>query len=409
MSKDVRMRGFERRTDVADAVRLIDERVQPLHAETIELMSAGGRVLARDLASPVNVPAFRRAAMDGYAVIAEETFGATTHDPRSFRVAGESLPARPATVAVEPGRCVRIMTGAPVPDGADAVVPVESTERSEETVRVREPVTPGKHVGEPGEDIAQGTLLFRAGRKLKPQDLGVLSSIGVGRLLAIKKPRVGLIVTGNELLPPGSQPTDYSIVDANTPMLKALVERDGGTLLTGPILEDERALLQEALQTCAQETDVVLVSGGSSVGIEDHAPTLLAELGELSIHGMALRPASPAGIGFLEGKPVFLLPGNPVSCLCAYDFFAGRAVRIRAGLHPGWPHVRVRMPLERKISSVLGRTDYARVRIEKGKVLPLAIRGASILSSTTRAHGFVLIPRDAEGYAEGEAVEVFLY
>lgn len=409
MSKDVRMRGFERRTDVAEAIKLIDERVRPLTSETVELMSAGGRVLARDLASPVDVPAFKRAAMDGYAVIAEETFGATTHDPRPFTVVGESLPARPADVAVEAGTCVRIMTGAPVPDGADAVVPVEITEREEDIVHAREPITPGKHVGEPGEDIKTGTLLFRAGRKLKPQDLGVLSSIGVGRLLAIKKPRVGLIVTGDELLPPGSQPTGYSIVDANTPMLKALVERDGGTLLSGPILKDDRDLLKEALEVCAQQTDVVLVSGGSSVGVEDHAPVLLHELGELPVHGVALRPASPAGIGFLEQTPVFLLPGNPVSCLCAYDFFAGRAVRIRAGLHPNWPHVRVRMPLARKISSVLGRTDYARVRIEEGEVVPLAIRGASILSSTTRAHGFVLIPRDAEGFAEGEAVEVLLY
>jgi len=403
------MRGFESRTDVDDAIRLIDERVRPLRAETVELLAAGGRVLARDLASPVDVPAFPRAAMDGYAVVAEETFGATVHDPRRFRLVGESMPARPAGVAVEPGTCVRIMTGAPLPDGADAVVPVEVTERNGEEVAVREAVTPGRHVGAVGEDVKRGELLFRAGRKLKPQDLGVLSSVGVGRILAIRKPRVGLIVTGNELLPAGSQPSGYSIVDANTPMLLALVERDGGTLLTGPILGDDRTLLREAIGVCARDTDVLLVSGGSSVGVEDHAPDLVREMGELPVHGMALRPASPAGIGFIDDKPVFLLPGNPVSCLCAYDFFAGRAIRIRAGLHPGWPHVRVRMPLARKISSVLGRTDYARVRIENGKVVPLAIRGASILSSTTRAHGFVIVPRDAEGYPEGEAVEVHLY
>jgi molybdopterin molybdotransferase len=319
------------------------------------------------------------------------------------------MPANPAGIAVEAGCCIRIMTGAPMPDAADAVVPVEFTDRDGDAVRVREPVTPGKNVGEPGEDIRSGETLFRAGRKLKPQDLGVLSSVGIGRMFAIQKPRVGLIVTGNEILPPGSQPSEFSIVDANSPMLKALVERDGGTLLTGPILPDDRGRLEEALRVCAGETDIVLVSGGSSVGVEDHAPALLREMGELAVHGMALRPAAPAGIGFLDETPVFLLPGNPVSCLCAYDFFAGRAVRIRAGLHPEWPHVRVRIPLARKISSVLGRTDYARVRIEEGKVVPLAIRGAAILSSTTRAHGFVLVPRDAEGYAEGAAVEVLLY
>jgi molybdopterin molybdotransferase len=409
MGKDVRMRGFERRTDVDAALRLIDERVRPLPAESIDVMSAGGRVLARELLSPVDVPGFARSAMDGYAVAAEETFGATTHDPRPFRIVGESMPARPAEGAVEAGTCIRIMTGAPLPAGADAVVPVELTDVEGDTVRVREPVTPGRHVGRPGEDVRAGDRIFRAGRRLKPQDLGVLSSVGVGHFLVVRKPRVGLVVSGDELLPAGSQPEGHSIVDANTPMLKALVERDGGTLLTGPILRDERELLSEAIDVCARDADVLLMSGGSSVGVEDHAPNLVREKGELPIHGLALRPASPAGIGFIADKPVFLLPGNPVACLCAYDFFAGRAIRTLAGRSGAMPHIRVRMPLARKIPSVLGRTDYARVRIEEGKVVPLAIRGASILSSTTRAHGFVIVPRDAEGHAEGEAVEVHLY
>ena len=409
MADDVRMRGFSRRTDVDEAQRLIEERINTLDGELVDLMQASGRVVARTLTSPVNVPAFRRSAMDGYAVIAEETFGATTHDPRGFDIHGESLPAKPAASDVGPGTCVRIMTGAPVPESADAVVPVEFTELDDGRVLVREPVTPGKNVGGIGEDLKQGEELFRPGRRIKPQDLGVLSSVGLGRFFVVRQPKVSLIVTGQELLPPGSKPHGYSIVDSNTPMLKALVERDGGNLLTGPIIRDDRAALREALKVCSLETDVVLVSGGSSVGQEDHAPTLLAELGELAIHGIAMRPASPAGIGFLGPKPVFLLPGNPVSCLCAYDFFAGRAIRKLAGLHSGWPHVRVRMPLARKISSVLGRTDYARVRIEDGRVVPLAIRGAAILSSTTRAHGFVIVPKDAEGLAEGADAEVHLY
>ncbi|MEM8883393.1 MAG: gephyrin-like molybdotransferase Glp [Planctomycetota bacterium] len=409
MSHDVRMRGFERRTDVSEAVALIDARVGPLAAVPVGLLECAGRVLGRDLTAPVDVPGFRRSAMDGFAVVAEETFGATTHDPRPFAVVGRSLPARPAGATVAGDRCVRIMTGAPMPEGADAVVPVEFCDVDGESVRVREPVTPGKNVGEIGEDIKLGSVLFQAGRKLKPQDLGVLSSVGVSRLFAIQQPKVALIVTGNEILPPGTPPKGYAIADANTPMLQALVARDGGHLVTGPILKDDREALAEAIDVCAREADIVLISGGSSVGEEDHAPLLVREKGELPIHGMALRPASPAGIGFIEEKPVFLLPGNPVSCLCAYDFFAGRAVRRRAGLHADWPHVRLRMPLARKIASVLGRTDYARVRIEDGRVMPLAIRGAGILSSTTRAHGFVIVPKEAEGYGEGEPVEVLLY
>ncbi len=426
MNDDPRMRGFSRRADVDDVAALIDDHVAPLAAEWAELLAAGGRVLAADMTARTDVPAFARAAMDGYAVIAEETFGATPTDLRTLRIVGESLPAAPASAAVEPGTCVRIMTGAPVPDGADAVVPVEQT-RKEQTgqpapklreerrrdgdasVAITAPVTPGRHVGRVGEDIKRGTVVLKAGRRLRPQDLGALSSLGFPRVPVVRQPYVALIVTGNELLPAGSKPDGYKIVDAATPMLMQLVQRDGGKLLTGAIVRDEKEALREALSVAATRADCVLVSGGSSVGQEDHAPSLVRELGELSIHGVAMRPASPAGIGFVHQKPVFLLPGNPVSCLCAYDFFAGRAIRLLSGRHPNWPHTKVRMPLKQKIASQLGRTDYVRVRIENEQVVPLAIGGASILTSTVRAHGFVIVKKNAEGHAPGDPVDVRLY
>jgi molybdopterin molybdotransferase len=406
---DVRMRGFRQRADVPDVIRLIDERVGALPPDAVDLFEAAGRILARDATSAVDVPAFRRSAMDGYAVIAEETFGATPDDPRPLAIAGESFPAAPAGVVVAAGQCVRIMTGAPLPDGADAVVPVEETERDGDTARIRTAVTPGKNVGQVGEDVAKGAVVLRAGRRLRPQDVGLLASLGYSRVSVTRRPVVALVVTGNEILPAGSQPDGHRIVDSNTPMLHALVKRDGGELRTGPILPDDRERLQEALLACAEQADIVLVSGGTSVGQEDHAPMILREAGELPVHGVAMRPSSPAGVGFLRGKPVFLLPGNPVSALCAYDFFAGRAVRAMAGLQRGWPHVALSMPLARKIASALGRTDYVRVRIEERKVVPLAIRGASILSSTVRASGFVIVEKDREGYAEGETVTVRLY
>jgi len=406
---DVRMRGFRTRTDVERVLALIDERVRALPREAVPILEAGDRVLARDAAAMVDVPAFRRAAMDGYAVVANDTFGATPTDPRPLRVVGASMPGAPTDVEVGPGACVRIMTGAPVPAGADAVVPFEQTEPAEEVVRVTAAVTPGRNVGEIGEDISSGTTVLRAGRRLKPQDTGVLASLGFARVSAIRQPRVALVVTGDELLPPGEMPTGHSIVDSNTPMLMGLVRRDGGTPLTGPIVKDDRAALSAALSAAVEEADAVLLSGGSSVGVEDHGPGLVRELGELPVHGIAMRPSSPAGVGFISGTPVFLLPGNPVSCLCAYDFFAGRAVRRLGGRHPGWPHTVLRMPLKRKIASAIGRTDYVRVRIEREEVVPLAIRGASILSSTTRAHGFVIVDKDAEGYGEGTPVSVYLY
>jgi molybdopterin molybdotransferase len=190
-------------------------------------------------------------------------------------------------------------------------------------------------------------------------------------------------------------------------MVEALVCRDGGLPEVRPLVPDTPQAVRDAL--AGADGDIILVSGGSSVGQEDHAPQLLSELGELSIHGVAVRPAGPAGIGFLHGRPVFLLPGHPVSCLCAYDLFAGRAVRRLAGRSPQLPYRTCLLPLARKIASVVGRVDYVRVQVGENGVEPIAASGASILTSTTRADGFVLVPRDSEGHAPGEQVLVHLY
>jgi len=213
-------------------------------------------------------------------------------------------------------------------------------------------------------------------------------------------------VTGNELLPSGSRPQGYRIVDANGPMLAALVERDGGLFDFPGLVPDQPGQIREAL---LGDSDVIIVSGGSSVGVEDLAPTIVAQYGELAIHGIAMRPSSPTGLGRIGERLVFLLPGNPVSCLCAYDFFAGRAIRALGGRSPAWPYRQVRGRLTRKISSPIGRLDYARVRVADGDVEPLAVGGASVLSSTIRADGFVIVPDDSEGFAAGSDVDVWLY
>jgi molybdopterin molybdotransferase len=301
------------------------------------------------------------------------------------------------------------MTGAPIPPGCDAVLPAEWIDETASTstiVGVLAAVSPGKHVGKQAEDVALGTTLFEAGRVLRPQDLGVLSSVGVGEARVFSRPRVRLVVTGNELLPSGSRPHGSRIVDANGPMLTALVERDGGLVDFPGLVADQPDAILSALRA---EADVIIVSGGSSVGIEDLAPTLVARHGELAIHGIAMRPSSPTGLGRIGGRLVFLLPGNPVSCLCAYDFFAGRAIRALGGRSTAWPYRPIRGRLTRKISSPIGRLDYARVRVIDGAVEPLAVSGASVLSSTTRADGFVIVADDSEGFAPGAEVEIWLY
>ena len=206
--------------------------------------------------------------------------------------------------------------------------------------------------------------------------------------------------------PSGSQPRGVQIVDSNGPMLAALIARDGGIVDSPGLVRDDRDAI---LQSLRADADVVIVTGGSSVGIEDLAPMLVAQYGELAVHGIAMRPSSPTGLGRIGHRLIFLLPGNPVSSLCAYDFFAGRAIRSLGGRAKPWPYQSIRGQLTRKISSPIGRLDYARVRMVDGKVEPISVGGASLLSSTTRADGFVIVSDDSEGFAAGADVEVWLY
>ena len=407
---DVRMKGFAERADVEDVERFLAEHARTLASERVGLLDCVGRVLAEDVTATVDVPGFPRSAMDGYAVRGEDTFGASDYDPIALQLIGLSLPGNPFEGRVAARQAVRIMTGAPLPEGADAVVMAEVCEEIGDPasqVRVRDAVAPQKNVGAIGEDIRNGDALLRSGRVLRPQDAGVLSSVGRAELDCVRRPRVRLVITGDELLPAGSQPSGAHIVDSNSVVLRGLAERDGGEVLSFEILPDIPERIAAAMNDA--DADVVLVSGGSSVGQEDHAPRLLEELGTVDFHGVAMRPSSPAGVGRIGERFVFLLPGNPVSCLCAYEFFAGPVVRALGGRSRAWPHRRVRLPLARKIASAIGRTDYVRVAVEQGCAVPLATSGASILSSTVRAAGCVIVPREQEGTPEGDEVDVLLY
>jgi molybdopterin molybdotransferase len=416
------MHGFTRRHTVQAALDWLDAQVRLLDAETIAVAAAAGRVLAEPIVSTVDVPGFDRATMDGYAVVADSTDGASPYNRIALNVIGNAMPGAPFAGRATRGDAVRIMTGAPIPDGTDAVLPAEFVETSEndrQRIAALESVSPRKNIGHRGEDIAAGTMVLMAGRRLRPQDLGVISSIGHGQIRVVRKPRVRLVITGNELLPAGSLPRDALIADANGPMLRALAERDGGIVECPGIVRDREDDIRAALtgppigsgprDGAPSDIDVIIVSGGSSVGVEDLAPMLVARHGELAVHGIAMRPSSPTGLGRIGPRLVFLLPGNPVSALCAYDFFAGRTIRALGGRSKDWPYASTRGTLTRKISSPIGRLDYARVKLDGARVEPLSVGGASILSSTTRADGFVVIPDDSEGFPAGADVDVWLY
>ncbi|MBM3694695.1 MAG: molybdopterin molybdenumtransferase MoeA [Actinobacteria bacterium] len=404
---DVRMRGFRRRASVAEALAAALEGARPLPDERVPLAECAGRVAAGPVISGVDIPSFARSTMDGYALRAADTFGSLPYDPVVLTIGGESMPGRPAPGPLAPGTACRIMTGAALPAGADAVLRAEEASEVAGRLEVRAAVAAGRNVGRVGEDVRRGDQVVSAGRRLLPQDVGLLSSVGCSRVAVYRRPRVRLIVSGNELLPAGRRPTKNRITDSNGPMLAALVERDGGVVEASLRLPDDPAALRRALGRPGAE--VIVTAGAASVGREDWVPVLVAELGHLTVHGVAMRPSSPTGVGRIGDTPVVLLPGNPVSCLVAYDFFAGPVIRTLGGLAAALPYRVASLPLAARLVSQIGRTDYARVRVRSGRVEPVAIGGASALSSVTRADGFVVIPEASEGYPEGTEVEVHLY
>jgi molybdopterin molybdotransferase len=445
---DVRMKGFRQRAEVDDVLTLLSARVTQLPGEAVPLLEAAGRVLAEAVISPVNVPAFPRSAMDGFAVCAADTECATPEAPRTLALIGESLPAKPFAGEVKPGHAVRIMTGAPVPSGADAVLMAEFASAEGSEVKARASVAPGKHIIRVGEDVAKGRAVLPLGRKLRPQDVGLLASIGAASVKAVRRPRVAILVTGNALLPPGAPLDGFKIVDSNSPMLAALAARDRADVLPVQYVPDDYSAVRDAIRAAAASADVILMSGGTSVGTEDHAARAAAELGDLAVHGVAVRPAGPMGVAFLksggEGEKgrkgdknqeetpggsvppahpftpsplhpffseplLFLIPGNPVACLCAYDLFAGRAVRRLGGRSWELPYRSETLPLAGAITSAPGRVDYVRVKLESGAARPLASGGASNLSTTVEADGFLLVPRDRAELAPGELVDAWLY
>ena len=404
---DIRMRGFATRHDVDEALALLKQRLTPLPSEVIALGEALDRVLAEDVAAAVDVPHFDRSAVDGYGVRARDTFGASDYNPIPLALRGEIFPGLSLDLTLTANEAVRIMTGAPLPAGADAVVMAEYAEEDGDHVNILQPISPFKNVGRMGEDIRQGDVVLRRGRKLRPQDLGVLASIQVVQIPVYRRPTVALIITGNELVEVCEPLTGCKIADSNSFTLAGLSRRLGALPVHKGIIRDDYQLIKNAIQQATE--DVVIITGGTSVGAEDFAPLIIQELGELVVHGVAMRPSSPVGFGFIQNQPIFLIPGNPVSAMVAFDAFVGPTLQLMQGLQPSYPYAKVRGILTRKIASAIGRVDFVRVRCTAAGIEPLRVTGASILSSTTRADGFVIVDKNSEGLDEGQAVEVYVY
>ncbi len=395
----------------------------PAGKEKVDLASCPGRVTAGDIHSPAEVPSFSRSTVDGFAVRASETFGASESIPSMLALAEPIPMGRPAAAPLPAGHAAPIATGGVLPEGADAVVMVEHAETLDErTVAVTRPVAPGANVLQRGEEVTAGEMLFPRGHLLRPADLGVLASAGMTVVEVFARPRVAVLSTGDEIVPVEIEPTPGKVRDVNGWTLSALAGEDGGRPERRGIVADRYEDLKVALEE-ALEADLVLVSGGSSVGARDLTARAVAALGHPGVlaHGLALRPGKPTLVALVRGKPVIALPGHPVSALVAYYLLARPALRRLQGWDPTadngqewrwcW-NGRVRARVGRSLASVPGREDYVPARLvpEEDELRAVPVLGKSgSISTMARAHGLLHIPLDREGVEAGEEGYVYLF
>jgi molybdopterin molybdotransferase len=417
--------------------------LQKAPAEEVELCESLGRILALDVTSQEDVPAYPRSTVDGYAVRSKDTFGASEHLPAILNIAEDIQMGSLPQVGLSAGQASRIPTGGALPDGADACVMVEHTELLDrDTVLVQRPSFPGENVVQRGEDVARGETVICAGTALRPFDIGALAAVGVTSAKVLRKPRVAIISTGDEIIEPSSTPQPGEMRDVNTYSLCAAVSQAKAIPVVLGISRDDYGSLRTLVERGLAEADMVIVSGGSSVGTRDMTVNVFRDLGPpgVLVHGVAVKPGKPMIIGICKGKPVFGLPGHPVSALTAFDLFVRFAMNVIVSM-PRWAKKAVadgadppsnpveraiaaanalsaaqeiwtEAYLSRNVSSAPGRLDFVRVRLceRDGKKVAEPVLGKSgLISVLSGADGEIVVPFDSEGLIGGTLVRVRLF
>jgi len=345
--------------------------------------------------------------MDGYAVLAADTAAASPSTPARLRILDRIFTGEAPRGHVGPGTCVEIATGAPIPDGADAIVMVESTAKvTPDVVEILAPVTVGQHVGRKGADISPGDVVVRSGDLLNPSRVGALAAIGCPTLDVYARPRVAVLSTGNEVVAPGAALRDGQIYDVNRFTLAAVIAAHGGIAVPHQPARDSLDALASAFDACA-DSDVIVFSGGSSVGDRDLVVDLVAARGEMIFHGIAVRPGKPTAFALINGTPFFGMPGNPTSCLSNAYILLVPFLRATARLPVFAPRT-VRAPLGKRIVSVAGRHQFYTVRLQGAVALP-AFKGSGEITSLSQADGYIEIPADQSVVEEGAEVDVVLF
>ena len=430
MSHDRREAGFKRRTRVAEALATLLDAADPHgRTETAPLGEADGRVVAEPIDAPAPVPGYDRAAMDGYAVRAEDTFGASDRSPTVLHARDRD------DGSLAPGQAVRVHTGSALPDGADAVVMIEQVEEVDDEVETFDAVAAGENVGEAGEDVADGQRLYDPGHTLRPSDIGLLKSVGLDAVPVYERPTVAVIPTGEELVQ--SDPGPGEVIETNGLTVSRMVERWGGKARYRDIVTDDEDALAAAVEADL-DADIVVTTGGSSVGERDLIPEVVDELGETLVHGVALKPGHPVCLGEASGTPIVSLPGYPVACIVNAAQFL-RPLQKHVGGTSADPFPIRRATLDRKVPSEPGTRTFARVTLSEAEsglgsdgetdadseadadsnaedtdealpsATPTRASGSGILSSVALADGWVVVPEPREGLDAGEVVDVELW
>jgi molybdenum cofactor synthesis domain-containing protein len=401
------MRPFKGTISLDEARSIIERAIVPItRTERIPLDRASGRVLAETITSTADVPPFARAAMDGYAVRAQDTAGASRATPRTLRRIEKVFTGQMPEKTVGAGQCIEIATGAPMPAGADAVVIVEDTDSDDDIVRVFAPVNPGQNIGRQGADIQQGQDVMQPGTLLNASRVGSLAALGLTHVAVFDKPRVAILSTGNEIVEPGHPLAPGQIYDINRFTLTAVINENGGEAIPYRIASDTIDDLSRSVDECLDQ-DVLVFSGGSSVGERDLILDVITARGEMLFHGIAVKPGKPTAFGRINGKLVFGMPGYPSSCLSNAHILLAPALRRIARL-PDQIVRSLTLPLASRVSSVPGRHQFYTVRIENGTAVP-AFKASGDITSMSKADGYIEIPAAVDVVEANELVEVKLF
>jgi len=384
--------------------------------EELPIEEAYERVAAEDIISPENLPGFNRSTVDGFAVIASDTFGSTESMPAYLEIGGEVLMGEEPRLKITAGKAIRIATGGMLPEGADAVVMLENVQFLEGMIEVLKPVAPGENVISADEDVKKGELIIRKGMRLRPQDIAALAAVGIIRVRVYRKPRVSIISTGDEIIPASSPARPGKVRDINSYNLAGLVLRSGGIPIKKGIFRDVYEDIKNIMEESLKDSDMILITGGSSVGLKDLTEGVINSLGSPGVlfHGLNLRPGKPTIGAVIEGIPVIGLPGHPAAVSVCFELFVEPLMAFLSGENKrDLPQkVKLKARLSRNLSSVQGREEHVRVRIEdrEGELWAEPVLGKSgLIRTLVMADGKITIPSHIRGIEAGEVVEVTLF